>query len=69
MEKFNDNTPMPFGKHKGEALINVPASYLLWYWEKNGGKLQHNSPLSVYIHENIEVIQRDAKNGGGNYGA
>lgn len=30
MEKLTDNSPMPWGKHKGTAMANVPAHYLLW---------------------------------------
>ena len=30
MDKLEDDSPMPFGKHKGELLEDVPASYLLW---------------------------------------
>lgn len=37
--KFTDETLMPFGKYKGEKLINVPASYLLWlYTSKRGSR-------------------------------
>ena len=25
---------MPFGKHKGKYLINIPERYLLWYRQK-----------------------------------
>lgn len=28
--QLTDDSPMPFGKHKGEALSTVPASYFLW---------------------------------------
>jgi len=27
---LTDNDIMPFGKHKGKAMCNVPAAYLLW---------------------------------------
>ena len=32
---MDDNTPMPFGKYKGEVMCNVPASYLLWLLREN----------------------------------
>ena len=27
---LTDTDPMPFGKHKGEAIDNVPLSYFQW---------------------------------------
>lgn len=30
---MNDESIMPFGKHKGEKLANVPADYLLWLYD------------------------------------
>lgn len=30
-----DNTRMPFGKHAGTPLADVPASYLLWFYEQD----------------------------------
>lgn len=29
---LNDTDPMPFGKHKGEPMQDVPARYLQWLW-------------------------------------
>lgn len=29
---FNDDDTMSFGKHKGEYLMDVPASYFKWLW-------------------------------------
>lgn len=34
MTAFTDESIMPFGKHKGEKLENVPASYFLWLWNE-----------------------------------
>lgn len=28
---YSDDDLMPFGKHKGEPMQDVPASYLLWF--------------------------------------
>lgn len=30
VNEVTDNTPMPFGKHKGVKLKDVPDSYLYW---------------------------------------
>lgn len=53
---MKDTDPMPFGKHKGVALANVPASYLLWL---SGENLSHR-PLRKYLDENIDVIRKEA---------
>lgn len=51
------NSPMPFGKHKGKALANVPDSYLLWLYEENVAK----GALLTYLTENIDVIRHNAQ--------
>jgi hypothetical protein len=30
MQQLTDNSPMPFGKYKGEPMANVPDPYLKW---------------------------------------
>lgn len=59
--KYTDETPMPFGKHKGEKLANVPASYLLWLYCK--GELKPGA-LRDYIDENMDEIRQEKANGG-----
>jgi uncharacterized protein (DUF3820 family) len=31
-QELDDESPMPFGKHKGVPMSAVPASYLHWMW-------------------------------------
>lgn len=53
---------MPFGKHKGKALANVPAHYLLWVRaDIYSNRPQPKSPLSVYIEENLNDLKLEAK--------
>lgn len=61
MQNWTDNTIMPFGKHKGKALANVPTEWLLWYNEFSTN--QHPS-LMQYIRENMVILlqERDLKN-------
>lgn len=56
---MTDQSLMPFGKHKGKALANVPAHYLLWLYE-NAENLRN--PLKAYIEENLDVIKRQVAN-------
>lgn len=53
-EKLIDDSKMPFGKHKGERMEDVPVEYLHWYWH-NG------SPGNVkeYIAENMDALKHE----------
>lgn len=58
MEDYNDETIMPFGKHKGEKLVDVPDDYLLWFWGENkeAYKQQGGSTLGAYQHRLMDYI-------------
>ena len=53
---MDDNTLMPFGKYKGEALANVPASYLLWLDQQPWCKPE----FKKYIAENKDLLRKEA---------
>lgn len=57
---MNDQSEMPFGKHKGEKLENVPASYLLWLWD-NGVWAEKNHVLHNYIRGAFSALETEAK--------
>lgn len=57
VEKYNDNTLMPWGEHKGKALINCPASYLLWLYDQPWIK----GPLKEYIKDNFQSLKQEIK--------
>jgi uncharacterized protein (DUF3820 family) len=50
---MDDNSRMPFGKHKNEKLANVPADYLIWLHKE--GKCF--GELKNYIDENMDVLK------------
>lgn len=54
---MNDNSIMPFGKHKGKKLANVPAQYLLWLYNQQEFVISSN--LKDYISDNLEVLQQE----------
>lgn len=60
--KLTDYSPMPWGAHKNTPMINVPAAYLL-YCRKNfyNNQLQPQHPVSVYIEDNLDVLQSEIK--------
>lgn len=53
--EYDDNTEMPFGKYQGVKLANVPASYLLWLYEK--GPIDYR--LRGYILDNMDVLKQE----------
>ena len=56
MEKFTDDSLMPFGKHKGVKLANVPAQHLLWLYENDRA-----GRLKSYIEEHMDVLKMEVK--------
>jgi uncharacterized protein (DUF3820 family) len=54
---LTDNSFMPYGKHKGKKMINVPADYLLWLYENQ----KCSGEVRAYIASNHEVLTVQAK--------
>ncbi|MBX2906188.1 MAG: DUF3820 family protein [Taibaiella sp.] len=54
---LEDDDLMPFGKHKGVRMKDVPAEYLLWL----RGEGCSNKSVANYIARNLDKIERDAK--------
>jgi len=55
---LTDESPMPFGKHKGKPMSEVPADYLHWYWT-NGGQHKENDLVAMYIRENLDALEQE----------
>lgn len=51
---------MPFGKHKGTKLANIPASYLIWAYDN----LTLRDDLKAYISENMDALKQEAARAG-----
>jgi hypothetical protein len=51
MRTLTDIDLMPFGKYKGMKMIDVPASYLLWFLE-NGS----DGNVKDYARDNKEAL-------------
>jgi uncharacterized protein (DUF3820 family) len=53
---------MPFGKHEGEWMQEVPASYLHYLWT-NGKREDMRCPVADYIRRNLEALKKEHKDG------
>ena len=64
MKQLEDTDPMPFGKHKGEAMEDVPASYLHWLWTQPGfkGKVKTDG-VADYIQRNLSALEEEHNDG------
>lgn len=56
-DKLNDNSPMPWGKHKGTKMANVPAHYLIWAYEQN----KCCQKVRQYVRENWDELKSELK--------
>lgn len=55
-EPLTDNSLMPFGKHKGKALVNIPAKYFLWLY----GEGCTHPGVKKYIVDNLTELEKEA---------
>lgn len=59
MSDLKDTDPMPFGKHKGMPMQDVPASYLHWFWTN----CDRNGDVADYIRRNLAVLMAEYPDG------
>lgn len=57
MNKLQDSDRMPFGKYKGDNMIDIPAFYLLYLLENNSCTGQ----VKEYILENKDALLQEQK--------
>lgn len=53
---MNDNTVLDFGQYAGTKLANVPAEWLLWYYNDSD---RLNTELIDYIEDNLDVLRKE----------
>lgn len=67
---LSDSDLMPFGKHKGEPMCDVPAGYLMYLWDKNEEEYKdvgcirrsrNMTEIMKYIEYNYEVLEYELK--------
>ena len=52
---MTDESTMPYGKHKGQRMANVPSDYLIWLFENN----KCTPEVAKYIAENLDVLKAE----------
>lgn len=55
--KMGDADPMPYGKHKGRPMEDVPGTYLLWLIEND----RASPAVKEYIQHNMDVILKEIR--------
>ena len=48
---------MPYGKHKGKHLSEVPADYLMFLWGNGLCHKVHTDKVAHFIHQNLRRLQ------------
>ncbi len=56
--ELTDESPMPFGKHKGKPMKTVDVSYLKWLWN-NGVSQQPRTPIHQYIKRAMKALEME----------
>lgn len=56
--QFSDATLMPFGMHRGKAMVNIPAKYLLYLYDKGCS----HAGVKQYILNNLDALRKEAEN-------
>lgn len=62
MTKLEDTAPMPFVKHRGVPMQDVPAGYFHWLWT-NGKKEDKQCPVADYIRRNLSALKQEHPDG------
>lgn len=62
MTPLKDLDPMPFGKHKGVPMQDVPARYLHYLWI-NGKEKDRDCPVADYIRRNRDALEKEYPDG------
>lgn len=58
MNILQDTDQMPFGKHKGIPMQDVPASYLHYLW-RSGMEFDKQSNVADYIRRNLAALKKE----------
>jgi len=54
---WTDQTLMPWGKHKGSKLVDIPPAYLLWLFEQTW--IKDYPGLHAYLKKNEDLLMSE----------
>jgi uncharacterized protein (DUF3820 family) len=57
---MKDDSIMPFGKHKGKPLADVPGEYFHWLWGENVEEFKYlrtRMKMAVSVREVMQYIE------------
>lgn len=64
MKELTDDDKMPFGRYRGQKLLDVPASYFHWLWTNGKDKEPKGTdPVADYIRKNMASLKLDHPDG------
>jgi hypothetical protein len=63
MIHLEDTDLMPFGKHRGLPMSDVPARYLHWLWTSGKEHEWKTDPVAAYIKQNIDALKKEYSDG------
>lgn len=61
MRLLDDTDKMPFGKHKGELMQEVPVNYLHYLWHNGLKEEATTSNVAEYIKRNLAGLKIENK--------
>lgn len=58
MDRYTEETEMPFGKYNGRAMKDVPVEYLKWLWVEKDFNKNFMNPVARWIRDNrLEEVE------------
>ena len=63
MIPLKDTDKMPWGKHAGTPMQDVPASYFFFFWTEKGLQKDKVSPVADYIRRNLDALEQEYPDG------
>jgi len=58
---LTDDSPMPFGKHKGKEMVTVSCKYLLWLYDEYSEQEDLGPQMQEvldYVEDNMEDMEK-----------
>jgi len=60
---LKDTDKMPWGKHEGARMQDVPAHYFHYFWTEKGLKDDKSDPVADYIRRSLGALKKEYPDG------